>query len=127
MLVNLLFGGVIFAGLQIFQAFLPGFKSVTNWVIILAVVAWLVIQFYTLPFLLIQERKNLLIGLRNGARAAVTAPFFSLVTGGTGLLVALASLVLIVPLVMGGPALVAVLANQTVLERMKTFKMLDDE
>jgi hypothetical protein len=84
------------------------------------------VQFYTLPYLIIQDRKNLWIGLRNGGLAVFSAPFYTLILAGAGLLLAGMSLVLVAPLVLGGPALAAVLANEAALQRLKTFHLLDD-
>lgn len=124
--MNLLAAAFLWAVHFLFQRYFPQTSQVSNWVIGIAAFLWWTVQFYTLPYLIIQDRKNLWIGLRNGGLAVFSAPFYTLILAGAGLLLAGMSLVLVAPLVLGGPALAAVLANEAALQRLKTFHLLDD-
>lgn len=86
---------------------------------------WLVVQFYALPYLIVQERKNLGQALRNGLFTALAAPGYSVVLGGTALLMGLVCVFTVAPLFLGGPCLIVLLGNLAVLERLETFKVRD--
>jgi hypothetical protein len=126
MVVNIIVGGVLWAISLFLRNTLPNSGQVSGWGIGIAALLWWAVQFFALPYLIIQDRKNLWIGLRNGGLAAFSSPFYTLMTAGAGLILAGISLVLVAPLALGGPALVATLANEAALERLKTFHLLDE-
>ena len=126
MLGNLLVGVIFWANASFYASFPGDVWRIARPVLIAVGVAWLVVQFYALPYLVIQERKNLLVAWKNGLLTALSAPIYTLVVAGLGLGAGLISLILVAPLALGGPAFVAVLANEAVLERLKTYKLLEE-
>ena len=119
-------GRSVWANTLFYASFPAEVWRVARPVLVAVGVAWLVVQFYALPYLVIQERKNLLVAWKNGLLTALSAPVYTLVVAGLGLGVGLISLILVAPLALGGPAFVAVLANEAVLERLKTYKLLEE-
>lgn len=90
-------------------------------VVLFVTVWWLVVQFYTLPYLIEQERKNILIALRNGLFTAFASPLYTLVLGAFVVLILGLSIALVIPIFLGVPCLIAVLANRAVRERLIAF------
>ena len=84
-------------------------------------VGWLVVQFYALPYLMEQERKNVGLALRNGLFNALAAPGYTLFVFAFAGLVVVLSVGLVFPLLMGGPCLVAIVGNHAVMERLETY------
>jgi uncharacterized membrane protein YesL len=84
-------------------------------------VVWILTQFYALPFLIEQDQKKLRVALRNGLFTALASPLFTFVVGGFAVLAAVISGMLVALLFLGGPALIALLGNNAVLERLETF------
>jgi hypothetical protein len=119
---NLLVGAIFWASMHFFGGSPVWVWQVARPVLIGVGIFWLVVQFFALPYLIIQEQKNLLAAWKHGLLIALSAPIFTLFVAGLGLLVGLFSLILVAPLALGGPAFVAVLANEAVLERLKTYK-----
>jgi uncharacterized membrane protein YesL len=82
---------------------------------------WLTVQFYALPYLMKQEEKRLRTALRNGLFTVLASPLYTLVLlAAAGVIVGL-TIQLPILLLLGGPPLLAILANQAVLERLATF------
>lgn len=88
---------------------------------ILLGLAWLVVQFYALPFFIAQQEKRVGLALRNGLFTALAAPGYSLVVAGAAGLVAGISIGTVALLFLGGPCLTAVLGSTAVLERLETY------
>jgi hypothetical protein len=119
--VGAVLGGVWAAGNAL------GVGLAARWIAVLAGLFWLGIQFYALPIFMLQERKRIWTAWGSAYRAAVSAPFFTLLTGGLAMVVGAVSLVLVAPLAMGGAGLVAVLAAQATFVRLQTFRLADEE
>jgi len=83
--------------------------------------AWVIAQFYALPFYFFQENPSLRIALRNGLYTFLAAPVYTLVVFGLVALVAV-SFTVIFPLVLGGPVFIALLGSVAVRERVATFR-----
>lgn len=86
-----------------------------------AIVIWLIVQFYALPFFMEQEQKSLRLALRNGLFVALAAPVYTLVIGLAAGLIVVACVVLVGPLFLGGPCLLALLGHQAVHERLIAY------
>jgi uncharacterized membrane protein YesL len=89
--------------------------------------AWLVVQFYALPYFMAQQEKRVGLALRNGLFTALAAPGYSLVVAGAAGLVFGLSISTVVLLFLGGPCLVATLGSHVVFERMKTYRIQERE
>jgi uncharacterized membrane protein YesL len=90
-------------------------------VVLMVTLLWLAAQFYALPFLLEQEQKRLLLAVKNGLRTSLASPGYTLIVVLLTILVSGVSLILVFPLILGVPGLIAVLANRALLERLEAF------
>lgn len=89
--------------------------------VLMIATGWVIVQFYALPYLIEQERKNVLVALRNGLFTLFASPLYSLVLALVVALIIGLSVALVALLFLGGPFLVALLANYAVRERLVTF------
>lgn len=90
---------------------------------VVLVVVWLLVQFYTLPYLMEQERKSLFLALRNGLYSLLAFPGYTLIFGGLTLMISVLSLRLVVPMVFGVPGFTALLGTWTVRERLESHQV----
>jgi hypothetical protein len=84
-------------------------------------VLWWVVQFFTLPYLMEQEQPQLRLALRNGLLTVLASPGYTLVLVGVAALIIAFSLLLVMPLFLGIPCLIALLGTRAVMERIETF------
>jgi hypothetical protein len=113
-LVNVLFYGHM---QQVWAFFLRGLFTFFGF-------AWLGIQLYALPFIMLQEKDSLLLAWKNGVYTAVASPgFAALIWLVSFLIIALCFLTLI-PFMLGLPGLIAVIGVHAVNERLVAFKIL---
>jgi uncharacterized membrane protein YesL len=89
--------------------------------------AWLVVQFYALPYLMEQKEKSLKLALRNGLLTFLAAPGYTAVVAGVAALLAILSVWLVAPLFLGSPCLIAALGNRAVRERLETYGVQERE
>jgi hypothetical protein len=121
MLLNLIVAGI----LGVNFLFWAGQRAI--WAILLMglllflTVVWLATQFYALPYLVEQKRKNLGLALRNGVFTALAAPGYTLVVAGLATVLAVVSVVFVLPLLLAVPMLIAALGTWAVLERLETY------
>jgi hypothetical protein len=127
MLTNLVAAIIISGNIWFYASFDQTWANFLQAFFIILGVFWVVIQFYTVPYLMEQERKNLLIAWRNGLFTILAFPGYTLVVVGVAALVALLSVVLIFPLFLGAPCLILLLGNRSVIERMETFQVSERE
>lgn len=126
MIVNLLIGAALWGG-QTLAARLPsGLNASLKLIFFLIGLVAFTLQFLTPAYLMVQDRKNLALAWRNSWRLLTSAPLFTLGVSGSALLALVVSLILVAPLAVGGPALLALLANQAVIDHPDTVPVLDD-
>jgi len=93
--------------------------------------AWYQVQFYSLGYLFNQNEKNLRLAWKNSILTVLGAPFFNLVIGLFVLLMSIFSFGLILPLMIGTPALLSLLSLLAVRDRLEVYGKLpisaDDE
>jgi uncharacterized membrane protein YesL len=127
MLLNLVAAVVVVANVWFYGQF------DADWAVIVRVVppflglAWLVVQFYALPYLMEQEKKSLRLALRNGLFTFLAAPGYTAVVAGLAALIAALSAILVAPLFLGSACLIAALGNRAVRERVETFRVRERE
>ncbi|MCL4561559.1 MAG: hypothetical protein M1281_13220 [Chloroflexi bacterium] len=109
-------GGVFYLGLESTGSLTGAWFELARALLWLVGAGWFTLQFYTLPALMVQERQNLGLALRNGLRLMISAPGYSLAVGAAALAVSAFSLFCISPLAFGGPMWVAILGNRIVFE-----------
>lgn len=88
-------------------------------------VAWLATQFYALPYLIEQRRKNLGLALRNGFFTVFAAPGYTMAVAGLAIVLAVASVLVVLPLFLGVPMLIVVLGTWAVRDRLETYGVLE--
>jgi len=88
----------------------------------LGLVWWLATQFYTIPYVMQMKDERLVSNLRNGFVTTGAAPLYTLVILAFAVLVLSLSVILILPLFFGWPAMIASLGNRAVRERLETWK-----
>jgi uncharacterized membrane protein YesL len=127
MLLNLAVGLLVVVNTSFYQQFASVWADLIRVFHYFLGLAWLIVQFYALPYLMEQERKHLGIALRNGLFTALAAPGYTVaVAGMAGLTVAL-SVIVVVPLFLGGLCLIAALGNRAVRERVETYRVRERE
>lgn len=89
--------------------------------IMMIALGWFIIQFYALPYLIEQEQKNLLVALRNSLFTGLASPLYTLIVVGFSTIIGIISIVTIAPVFLGGPCLIALVANHAVCERLVAF------
>ena len=89
-------------------------------------VMWVVIQFYTIPFIQRQEDESIRLALRNSLFTTLASPIYTLVLAliAGGLLSI--SILTIVPIFIGTPVFVAILQTNALKERITTFQGVID-
>lgn len=88
---------------------------------VLLTLAWLALQFYTLPLFMEQDEKSLRQAWRNGALTILASPGHALVILSAAFLIAAFSIRTLAPLFLGVPCLLALLGCRSVRERLETF------
>lgn len=126
-LVNLVAGMALSVNFWFYRQIEVTWIGLVQTFVLLLVLAWLVVQFYALPYLMEQEEKSLRLAMRNGLFTALAAPIYTMVIAGVAFLVAGFSVGLVVPLLVGGPALIAVLGNRAVLDRVEAYGVRERE
>lgn len=127
MLGNLVVAAIIGVNIWFYLTLESAWALIVPLFFILLGILWLVVQFYTVPYFMEQERKNLLIAFRNGFFTTLAFPGYTIVVVGFAALIVLLSVVLVFPMVLGGPCLVILLGNIAVKERLKTFQVRERE
>lgn len=122
-LINLLLAVLFWTNFWFYSQVGTPLASSLRWVFLPLTMIWLIIQFYAVSFLLEQERKHVGIALRNGFYLMMAAPLFTLIIGGVGLGLLFFSLLLIVPLALGSPALILLLSYFAVSERITAYQL----
>ena len=127
MLLNLLVAVVVVTNVWFYGQFDADWAAIARPFPLLLGLAWLVVQFYALPYLMEQKTESLRPALRNGLFTLLAAPGYTAVVAGLAALVAVLSVVLVAPLFVGGPCLIAALGNRAVRERLETYRVREQE
>lgn len=98
--------------------------AVLRVVMLSMLIAWIVVQFYAVPFLMIQEKETLRLAWRNGLFTVLASPGFTLVLMIFATLLIGLSVAFIIPLFLGFISLTIILFNQAVKERVETFRAI---
>ena len=123
MMLNLVVMAILVVNLTFYATLAASWADWLKAFFVLLGLAWLVIQFYALPYLMEQERKRLRVALSNGLFTALAAPGYTLAVAGFAALVVALSAGLVFPFFLGGPCLVAVLGSLAVRERLETYRV----
>ncbi|MBI5671444.1 MAG: DUF624 domain-containing protein [Chloroflexi bacterium] len=119
--VNVMAAVLVWSGIRFYGQFGADWSLLLLLLVVAIGLGWLVVQFYALPYLMEQEQRNVLVALRNGLFTGLASPLYTLVLAiFSGAIIAL-SLALVALIFLGGPCLIALLANHAVRERLVTF------
>ncbi len=123
-LLNVAVGALLAVNLVFYSGLQSSLSRLIFPTVAAALLLWLMVQFYTWPFLLEQEIPRLRTALRNGLFLTLGTPFFSLT-----LLVVLAiavtlSIATILPLAIFISGFIALLANHAVIDRLRLYGKL---
>ncbi len=91
-------------------------------VMVLLGLVWIVVQFYTLPFLMLQENKSLPTSWRNAYVIAALNPGYTSVVFLFAVIITVASVAFMLPLFLGALPLLAILGVQATRDRVDDFK-----
>ena len=120
-LANVLFGGLVWVSL-VFYSRIEAPVAVAVYVVLFVVVGlWLAVQFYALPYLVVQSEPNLRLAHRNALFTALASPVYTLVLLGICAFVAALGARLIFLVFLGAPCLIAMIATHAVRERLDAF------
>ena len=115
--IALTVNGILFYG-QIEQVW----GAVLRVVMLSILIVWVSIQFFAVPFLIIQEKETLRLAWRNSLFTIMASPGFTLVLFFIAALVIGLSVVFVIPLFLGFIPLSVTMFSQAVKERVETFK-----
>jgi len=127
LLLNLMVFLVIGANYFFYASLTPTWANFLQAAFVLLGLAWLVVQFYALPYFMEQAEKRVGLALRNGLFTALAAPGYTLVVVGVAVLVAGLSAGTVALLFLGGPCLIAALGSRAVVERLETYRVRERE
>jgi hypothetical protein len=122
MLTNLLVFFIWVSNYLFYGGFEAAWAGIMQTVTIALGLLWLGVQYYALPFMILQDEKKLSVGWRNGLYMILASPLYTLVIWVVVLLI-LASHALLAPLFLGGPAVIAVIGSHAVAERLDNFNI----
>lgn len=121
MLLNLVAAVVLAANIWFYGQFDADWAGIVRMFALFLSLVWLVVQFYALPYLMEQKKESLRLALRNGLFTLLAAPVYTAVVAGLAALLAVLSVWLVAPLLLGTPCLIAALGNRAVRERLETY------
>jgi hypothetical protein len=94
-------------------------------VIFFLALIWLSFQFYLLPYLAIQEETSLLQAYRNAIMTSLADPLLVLFNGGLTLFILIPSIVVIAPIMLIVPMVIAMIATYSLLEWLQKQGIID--
>ncbi len=124
-LINVVVGIVLYVNLVFYAnnledtLFLIGFTFTAALTLL-----WIMMQFYTWPFLMFQEDKSLLLAFKNALLLALGAPAYNVVMLTIIAVLMLISILTLVPVAFFTIAFIALLGTRAVRERLKTYDKL---
>ncbi len=126
MLVNLLLVGVLYASFQAY-GLLGGLSADLGRMFSLFIALfWLTMQFYTIPFVMIQERPSLRLAWRNSFFLVMASPIYLLALFLFLFFYGVISLLLVFPVILGWISMVSILGAQAVKDRLETFRVVEN-
>jgi uncharacterized membrane protein YesL len=127
MLGNLLVFFLLVANYMFYRQFAERWDNIIRTILLAIGLLWLGVQFYALPYFMLQEEKSLRTAWRNGIFTILATPFYTLVLWIFGVLIAVLSIGTVIPVFLGVPGIIVVLGSQAVTERLITFKIIEEK
>ncbi|MBK8020826.1 MAG: DUF624 domain-containing protein [Chloroflexi bacterium] len=123
-LLNIAFGALFVASLTVYGQIDEDWSTMAASVSFVIAALWIMVQFYGLSYLVFQEKPNLLVALRNGLYTILASPLFSFLLGAILIGLMLFTAQVLLALLAGIPALLTLIANRAVRDRLETFGLL---
>ncbi len=123
----------IWAGINLLAAIVYGVNLLFYWrlgqtwsiiltsVIFLIGLFWAMMQLYVIPYLIIQKTKSLRLAFKNAFLTTLAAPFYTLFLFLISLAILTSSILFILPLILGFPALAAFIGIRAVQDRLIAY------
>jgi len=128
MLANLLIVSVLIASVDAYRLIEAGWADFARGLIIAIGVGWVIVQFYAVPLLMVQEQKSLRLAWRNGLMMTLASPGYLIALFLFLALFGAVSVLLVFPTILGYISLFSLLASQAVRDRLDVFrKILSDD
>jgi len=122
LLGNIFVAGLVWVNWSFYRAMGTVWSDGLSWFVGGVAVLWFGIQFYAVPFYMIQEKRSIFLAWRNALFTALASPGYSLVLWLVIAALVAASVLLVVPIILGAPALITMIGSVAVRERVKTYK-----
>jgi hypothetical protein len=119
---NLFVVGLVWINWAFYRGMGSAWSDGLSWFVAGVAIVWLGIQFFAVPFYMIQEKKSLFLSWRNALFSALASPGYSLVLWIVIAILVAASGLLVVPIILGAPALIAMISSVAVRERVATYR-----
>ncbi len=113
--------GVLVVSYAFYSQIPPPWSSALSGTILAIGTLWLIVQFYTVPFYMEQDEQRLRLALRNGLFTTLAAPGYTVVVMAAVLVVVVGGAILVGPIFLGGPCLIALLGHCAVHERLVAY------
>lgn len=126
MLANLLLGVLFYASFQAYGLFEGLAAELGRMFSLLIALFWMTMQFYAIPFLMIQEHPSLRLAWRNSFFLVMASPLYLLALLLFLLLYGVLSLLLVFPIILGWISMVSILGTQAVKDRLETFRVVEN-
>ncbi len=128
MLANLFIGLALIASVDAYRLIEANWAPIARGLTVAIGVAWVMIQFYAVPLLMVQEQKSLRLAWRNSLMMTLASPGYLLALFVFLALFGMVSALLVFPLILGFVSLLSLLASQAVSDRLEAFRqILSDE
>lgn len=125
--INIVVAVLVFVNYVFYQQITAVWSIVPQTAFLILGVLWLVMQFYTIPYLMEQETKSLKMALRNSLFTVLGAMLYTIVVVGLAGLIAVSSIALVLPLALASPCLLACMGNRAVMDRLETYGVRERE
>jgi uncharacterized membrane protein YesL len=127
MLTNLVLAYILYANQAFYGQIENSWAEVFKIASLAVYLLWLVLQFYTLPYLILQEKKSLFQAWRNGLFTVLAYPIYTFVLILLTVLILVISILTIIPVLLGMPVLVVFIGSQAVTERVSNLNLSDQD
>jgi uncharacterized membrane protein YesL len=127
MLANILVILLLFANFVFYDQLTARWADLVKTIFVALGFLWLGVQFYALPYYMLQEEKSLRTAWRNGLYTFFAAPVYTLTLWVFAALIAALSAGTVIPILLGMPGIIVVLGSKAVFERLTTFKIIEED
>ena len=121
LIMNVVVIAVLVGNILFYGRFAASWSFIVQLLLVFLLLFWLIVQFYTIPYLMEQTEKSLKTALRNAVVTFFSSPGFTIVVVLVFLLLLVLSVVFVFPIFLGVPCLLALIWSRAVRQRIKEF------